>query len=272
MRHSPLNAALCRKELSMDELYPEELRAKEFLEMVGLHVAPVPRSEVKTPEFLVTNDCYDYVVEVKSRKDSELWSKTIAKGVVAEEVRKHASDRWVTDVARKAKKQMKKADPDEYSLWVLWLSIDCDSASETMFYQAIGSLFGAREVVELENGKDSVTMWTCLYAAPSTFECIPKICAAVVTSHENITLCVNEDSGDIDKLKKTKLYKSFAAIHPPISHSDLVNNRNYLTVKGCGLERRNEQQLLSYLSNKYQLSSPLFIDMKTYSTTKKISA
>lgn len=255
----------------MDNLYPEELRAKEFLEMVGLHVAPVPRSEVKTPEFIITNDCYDYVVEVKSRKDSELWSKALAKGVVAKEVRKHASDRWVTDIARKAKKQMEITDPDGNSLWVLWLSIDCNSASEAMFYQAIGSLFGAREVVELESRNGSVTMWTCLYAAPSTFECIPKICAVVIASDENITLCVNEDSADTEKFKGTKLYNEFAAIHPPISHSDLVNNRNYLTVKDSGFERRNEKELLRFLSNKYQLSKPLFIDMKTYSATKKVA-
>ncbi|ELI0377629.1 hypothetical protein RUK98_003461 [Vibrio cholerae] len=256
----------------MSDLYPEELKAKEFLEMVGLHVTPVPRSNVKTPEFIVTNDCYGYVVEVKSRKDSELWSKALSKGVVAEEVRKHASDRWVTDVARKAKKQMEKADPDKKSLWILWLSIDCSSASETMFFQAIGSLFGARDIVTQESRGNSSLIWTCLYAAPSTFECIPQICAAVVASDENITLCVNEDSVDLEKFKQTKLYNTFAIMRPPISHSDLVNNRNYLTVKDSGLERRNEKELLNFLSNKYKLNNPLFIDMKTYSATKKISA
>jgi hypothetical protein len=254
----------------MDKLYPEEKKAKEFLEMIDLHVTPVPRCDVKTPEFVVTNDCHNYVIEVKSRQDSEMWFKAVSDGLVAEEIRKHASDRWVTDVARKAKKQMKETDPKKQSLWVLWLSIDCNSASDTMFQQAIGSLFGARDLVELGTGGDSAPMWTCLYASPSTFECIPEICAAVVANNEHITLCVNEDSGDFLKFKESKLYNAFASIHPPISHSDLVSNRKYLTAKGSLIKRRDEEALLEFLSKNYNLSTPIFIDMKTYSSTKKL--
>lgn len=253
-------------------LYPEEQFAKDFLENIGLNVTPVPTGTKKTPEFIVTNDQYDYVVEVKSRKDAEGWEKDLVTKNIAEEVRPMAYDRWVTDVAAKAIKQMKQRDPKKESIWILWLSIDCNAATDTMFNQAISSLFGAREVVDLGGLNETKNMWTCLYSAPSTFERYPDICAAVVVCGNGITLCVNEESAEFNKFTQSILYREFSTLHPPISHSDLTENRNYLTLKGSGLDRRDEQRVTLYLKEKYNLENPIFIDLKTHSATTRVFA
>jgi hypothetical protein len=136
-------------------------------------------------------------------------------------------------------------------------------------YQAINSLFGAREVVDIGVSQREKPSWICLHSAPSTFEKYPDICASIVSYGDSITLCVNEDAPKYSEFIKSEIHLSFSSKHPPISHSDLVENRNYLTLKGSGLKRSDDKMVIDYLRKRYSLNSPMFIDMETISVTKE---
>src|SRR6266849_584317 len=128
-------------------LLPEEQKAERFLKALGLEVHPIPTSTSKTPEFIVDGDARGYVLEVKARGESEQWTHAIKSGDAAHQERSMGHGRWAEDVAREAVKQFRSVDAQHLRWWVLWLAIRCSASAEAMFEEAIGSLFGVRQVV-----------------------------------------------------------------------------------------------------------------------------
>jgi hypothetical protein len=251
----------------MAELLPEERDAIESLSRLGLTVTPVIPGGTKTPEFLVDGDIRGYVVEVKTRRDSARWEQDLEAGKIASQERATGHGRWAPDVAREAIKQFKFPDPDHARFWVLWLFIECRASRETMFEQAIGSLFGVRQVVDLRGGAGDQPMWDVLSARPGVFERNPEIVAALVSMDQFVTLCVNELAGDFQAFQDSRLYHSFARIHPPMTATVLRTERGFLCVADPTVDRKSDAATARYLKATYGLVNPIMVDMKEHSAT-----
>lgn len=118
--------SLGREEFArMSRLLPEEREALEFFSHLDLTVRHIPSGPRKSPEFFVVGDGRGYVVEVKARRDSKEWERSLRAGDAAYQVRTTGFGRWAEDITRKAMRQMQPADPDHARFWVLWLSIEC---------------------------------------------------------------------------------------------------------------------------------------------------
>ncbi|WP_444942899.1 hypothetical protein ACJJIK_12295 [Microbulbifer sp. ZKSA006] len=248
-------------------LYPEEQDAKNFFENLGMTVSPIQTGDKKTPDFYIDAKKSKYIVEVKSRKDSEDWNKTLNSGKFAEQERRLNSDRWATDVAKKAITQMTKHDPKKEKLWVLWLSIDCEASREAMRIQTLNTLFGVRDVIDAENFSGGQAT-SCLYASPSTFERYKDICAVIVTCDDSINFCINEDSPKHGEFLDSDLYKEFENCGIPTSYSTMIENGCF-TLKGFERKNKSDEQILDYLAKKYDLGKALFLDMKSCSVTAR---
>jgi len=254
----------------MSTLHPEELEALAFLERLGLIVVPVPTAKSKTPEFLVNGDTRGYAVEVKARRDTDGWERALRGGEVAYQKRAMGYARWCEDVAHNALKQLKSVDLEHTRWWVLWLSIGCRAGIDAMFNQAVGSLFGVRQVVYYDPDSDKHLMRDCLFAKPGVFERHHQFVSAVVTVGQGITLCVNEFAEDYGSFQDSVLYRWFARIHPPITAKDLAENRGFFQIKDLSIDRSNEGVISSYLMREYSLKKAVVLDMAVHSASQLI--
>lgn len=136
-----------------------------------------------------------------------------------------------------------------------------------MFQQAIGPLFGVRQIVDRSSGG----MWDCIYATPGVFERHNEIVAAVVTEGKSITLCVNELARDFNSFSTSVLCKSFKKHGPINSATELTKNQNFLCVDPKEVNRKSDDSLSAYLELKYDFDAPIILDMKEHSATVKVS-
>jgi len=249
--------------MNTDHLLPEEQEAFNVLSNTGLEIEIVPTGKNKSPEFLINGDECGYAVEVKTRRDSEAWGKSLREKGEAFISRSTSFGRWAFDVSRDAIKQLNSVDQGHERWWVLWFSIECNAATESMFQQAIGTLLGVRQILEFDTEK----MWDCIYAKPGVFERFRKVTAVVVTDRDKITLCVNELADNYDTFTHSIVYKTFNKIAPPVHVSDLSKNRNFFIVDPKKVDRKDDAALSNYLARKYNLKRTLFLDMKEHTAS-----
>lgn len=249
--------------MDKSQLLPEEQEAFNILSNAGLEVNIVPTSKKETPEFIIDSDGCGYVVEVKTRRDAKEWEKSLSEKGEAFESRSISFGRWALDVARKALKQLKTVDPKHERWWVLWFSIECKASTESMFQQAIGTLFGVRQVLDFGTRK----MWDCLYAQPGVFERYREIVAVVATDGNKISLYVNEMADDYKTFSHSILHKTFERFGPPNSVTELIKGRNYFLVDPEIVDRKDDVALSNYLGKKYNLTAPIFLDMKEHTAS-----
>jgi len=250
----------------MTDLFPEEKEALKFFKNMDLDVKPIQTSKEKSAEFFINGDKRGYVVEVKARRNSEAWEKEIRSGGVALDTKPTGYARWAEDVSRKAIKQFESVDPNHFRWWVTWFSIECNSSEDAMFQQAIGSLFGTRQIVDLATQK----MWDCIYTTPGVYERHQQIVATIVTQFDSITMCVNELADDYSSFVESKLYKSFERIGPVNSASNLVKDRNFLEVDRNLVNRKDEKAITTYITKKYGIETPVLINMKAHTASTRV--
>jgi len=249
--------------MDKSQLYLEEQKAFNILSDAGLEVNIVPRGKDNSPDFIVDGDDGGYVVEVKARRDSKKWKNNLNEKGEAFESRSLSFGRWACDVSRDALKQLKAADPNHERWWVLWFSIECKAATESMFQQAIGTLFGVRQVLDFSAGK----VWNCLYAKPGVFERFREIVAVVATDGNGITLCVNELANDHKTFSHSILHETFERLGPPNSVAELIKNRSYFLVDPKMVDRKDDAALRNYLGQKYNLTKLNFLDMEEHTAS-----
>lgn len=255
-----------KSERNIDCLTPDERKAFDFLSAFNeLEVKPIPEKEFPTADFLVTGDGCGYVVEVKSREDDKEWKRILRAGEVAYKERSLGWSRWAEDVAREALKQIEAVDPDHNRWWILWLSIDCFAAKNTMFEQAISSLFGVRQAVD-ENSNG----WNCLYARPGVFERHEEIVAAVISQGRKLILCVNEFAEDYGSFQPSILFRFFAEKGGLNSANMLEKERKFLAVGDRTIDRSDNHAIEKYIRTKYRFENVMMIDPVDHSGSLRV--
>jgi hypothetical protein len=253
--------------MSTPTLLPEEQEAERFLKALGLEVCPVPTSTSKTPEFIVGGDARGYVLEVKARDDSEEWTRAMKSGRAAHQKRSMGYSRWAEDVAHNAVKQFHSVDAQHLRWWVLWLAIKCDASADAMVEEAIGSLFGVRQVVYHYPHSQEQPMRNCLFARCGVFERHPEIVASVVDSGSGFCFCVNDEfARDFGSFRESVLWSSFARIHPPMTATDLTESRGFFRAE-LSVNRRDDSALAVSLERTYGLEKAIMLDMQVHSTS-----
>ena len=209
----------------MYEMSLEEVEARRFFKALGLVVQRVSESSSKTPEFLVDGDEFGYVVKVKSRFDEEEYKKNFRAGKIAFKIRSTGYDRWTEDIARYAIKQMESIDPNQSRFWILWISVECQAARDTMFDQIVGSLFGIRQICYWDRSIPGYALRGCLLVVPGVFEQYPEIQGVVISQGNSLGFCVNESSNKFNYFKNSRIYTAFESKGQPTSANDLTESR-----------------------------------------------
>jgi hypothetical protein len=138
------------------------------------------------------------------------------------------------------------------------------SAAETVFNQLIGTLYGVRQVVYLDETKMEVHGRECLHVVPGVFERWPEIEAAVVTAGEAITLCVNEFSDRALAFQSSLLCDAFQRRGGPVKPSDLEGNHGFWSIADRTIDRRSQETVQRYLSQRYNVEGVHILDIKNH--------
>lgn len=249
---------------------PEEREAAQHFSRLGLTVSSVPTGKSRTPDLLVDGDGRGYAVEVKARRDSVLWRRTLRRGEIATESRPFGYGWWLADQTRKSVQQFRSFDTEHQRWWVLWVSIQCRASRETMFSQAIGSLFGVRQVVYADPRTGEVVMRDCVYCTRGAYEKYHDIVASVISAGDQLSFCVNELAPDYESFQGSALYRQFTRLHPANSASSLELYRGFFRISDFSINRRDDRSITAYLQKRYGLTNAVIIDMTDHSATQEV--
>ena len=248
-------------------LRPDEQEAKNFFTKLGLQVFRIPIAPPsKTPDFSIEGDTRPYLLEVKAREDSADWTHSMNSGQVALQQRSMGYGHWAANVASDAVEQFRSQDDQHLSWWVLWLAITCVADPNEMTEEAICTLFGIRQVAYCHSNSEVAHSRKCLFARIGVFERHPPIVATVVASDSGLCFCVNEFSKDFDSFQKSLLWSHFAAIHAPMTATDLTTTGDYFRLDPS-VDRQHDSVIQAYLESAYNLARAIMVDMKAHSAT-----
>ncbi len=251
---------------------PSEKSARCFLaDALGVKVTVIATRDSKSPDFLIDGDPTGYLIEEKSRQNDPEYMRALRSGGDTEIARSLGHDRWAMDVSRKAVKQFRTEDPSHRRFWILWLSVDSLGLKEAMWTQAIGSLFGVRQIVYFEGESEDCTMRDCVYATVGVFERWPCIDAAIVSQNQSITLCVNELSERYQAFASSSLHDSFVSKGPVNTATALERDRGFLCVSDRNVDRSNDEELARYIETRYALEKVIVLNMKGYEYTTRVT-
>ena len=254
----------------MDES-SEEKEARSFFENVlGLTVVRVPSAVAKTPDFLVDGEVPGYVLEIKSRFDDESFARELARGYTEVRSQSLGYARWAADNARNAMHQFASGDPLGSRFWVLWFAVKRLSATEAIFSQVIGTLYGVRQVAYWDEATETAHGRECLFVVPGVFERWPQIDAAIVTRGDAITLCVNEFTDRALAFQSSLLSQAFIRRGGPVRPSDLEANRGFWSIADRTIDRSSEEAIRRYLSDRYNVKNVYVLDVKVHSASATV--
>jgi hypothetical protein len=252
-----------------DILLPEEQEAQRFLKELELEVHRVPTTSTsRTPDFLLDGDARGYVLEVKARDDSKQWTRAMRAGRAAHQKRSMGYSTWAKDIAHNAVQQFRSVDAQHLRWWVLWLAIKCHASADAMVDEAIGSLFGVRQIVYHDPRSAGAVSGNCLFARRGVFERYPEIVATVVRSVSGFCFCVNDEfARDFASFRESVLWSFFASAHPPTTAADLTENRGFFRADLSVGNRKDDSAVVASLERAYGLENAFMLDMKVHSAS-----
>ena len=235
----------------------------DFFNQLGLNAAAIPEAQSQTPDIFVSGDTRGILVEIKTRQDSDKWSRALKSGVAETSIPWGARP-WAFTQAAKAYRQFNDFDPHRKNLWLMWLSVRREALSRDAFEQIKDSLLGIRHVyVARKDG--STEMKRCLNAwEESVFSKHEKIVGAIVSCGNWISPFANEMSPDISDFENTATYRRIAKQGPMNSISTL-SARGFLVFDGDPKILKSETTLEAFLANKYGSPRVMLSGMTAYS-------
>jgi hypothetical protein len=243
----------------------EERKVRSFFENeLRLTVHRVPESTKQTPDFQIEGDSPAYLVEVKGRCDDADSRTALADGEIVSGEESLGWAAWTSNVARGARHQLASGDPSHEHLWVLCVVIIRSFATEAVFEQVIGTLYGVRQVAYWGETEGMMCGRECLHVVPGAFERWPEIDGAMVMVGSLVTFCANEFSDRYEILRLSRLWKFFAERGGPITPTDLELNRGFWSVEDRTITRSDERTVEQYLAGKYGVERTYIHNVKCH--------
>lgn len=224
-----------------------ENQVRNYLEALGFSVTKIPETLEKTPDFLVKDEVFQYVIEVKDKDDQkfiDLLSSHAASNTVNLEY-----DNTISSIIREGVKQLDSYESQGEAFKALWFFIDPNIFGGSVSAQIGKTLYGLQELEGYKtNGEFFQTL--CYYFTFSEFHKNQQLDAVIVQSPQEMVLCMNDFSIQRDKLRQTKLYQSFSKdglqiIEPSKTRCCVADDFT--------LDRRNSKAIAEYLGKKYNL-------------------
>jgi hypothetical protein len=238
----------------------EEEYAKIMLESISKDfvVKKISESNTKTPDFILSNGEYNYLIELKTKyndikKEAER-EKKLSQGDIYQEETPHSYSNVLSGIISDGSKQLSSMKEINYNfrlLCLLLLGHEPDMQAKKFEHTFYGTKY---IIIHDERIEQKERLKECLYFYYSVFYRFRGIIdgAILLNPNEGCKLYMNGLSDKYELLKKTKLFsvlKNANAVYDPI---ELEKNQKVLVVDNFDNHNpRNESEVLEYIRNKY---------------------
>lgn len=231
------------------------------LEHFGLPLTKVPEGATKTADLLGTDGSGTFVVEVKSKEDSEEFLRrrhaAAITGEVLEEEHPVSRQNVMAGILRDAAKQLSAtAAPKDFRLVVFNA---CGHHSDVQIEQAEATFYGSVDGVDLKSG-ETITIY--FFKHNECFLLRDSLDALFVMTDwsrpgdRKVRLCLNPFSPRCDGLRSTAFFK---AISPYVADPFVEEERGKALIVDGNVDRSDKKRVLRHLQEKYD--RPKLIDL-----------
>ncbi|MCQ1056556.1 hypothetical protein LRP52_00560 [Photobacterium sp. ZSDE20] len=229
------------------EQYVKDILENHF----ELTVEKIPETQTKTPDFFVTGEEEQYLIEVKRKEANPALEEAREEAFANDEMFEISQTIDTTNILQKvisnANKQIRAHAEGDELLRVIW--VHCTGvAHEAIADQLITGLYGSETIVSFGDSKQ--LSGNCYYFGHSQFYRYHDIDAVMVTNqNDSAILCLNNYSPRYERMKGSKLAsKMTKGVRDPIVEAE---SGKALIVDG-EVDRRNPEEVLRFLKDKYE--------------------
>ena len=232
------------------------MKSEDFVKLQlidwGFNVHKIDETDDKTPDFSVTLDTENYLIEVKEKEDSNE-NKDILDNLKEGKVQNFTIELTesgsVSRILKKGQKQLNTYSDEKDIFRILWFvctGIHLNSQIEIIKQ----SLYDTVPLWDLNNKLFQETVPTCYFFGNNSkfFKYKNELDGVIVGTYEEGKLCLNPFSPRYEKLKSSTLLKKFAeGFIDPENEEKLKRG---IIVDGL-IDRSNQELVLKYLEKKY---------------------
>jgi len=216
-------------------------QAYDLLTALQYSVADIPESDERRADLRAANATSTYLVEVKQKLDDndslEADSRRMADGEVISHLETLSHHNRVDAILKDGRDQLDltpKSNGDFRLVWFVASGID----RHVYWKRAFATFYGSVQLLALKPPSDRIV--DCFYFDYSAAWSMPTVDAMVLVDHDNLQLCLNEFSPQLDAFRESSLCKqlsdavvdplrlvadnSIIALHSDVSrkHEDVV--------------------------------------------------
>lgn len=243
---------------------PEEF-VVEFLKSLGFGVTQIERGEDKTPDFLVHRNSASYLIELKTKYSDpailEEREEVLARGEIFQEETPLARRNRISGVIVSAVKQLNSYVSIEHDFQLIYLLANGHHPDIQMSIFE-NCLYGTKDAVDLDSEGGLLPAY---FAENSDFYNLREsLDGAIISTASEAKLCLNPYSPRYENFSNSELRNSFEnGVCDPLKQE---RDGMAFIVDG-DVDRRNENDVLEFLKQKYDRDKLMFMNMKHYSGT-----
>lgn len=228
-----------------------------LLESVGISAEKIPESSGLTPDLSARDANHRYLIEVKTRTDDETLARELREKQSAYRVWPVGPTKAVVGIFQHAISQIDARASDELRL--VWVCVRSRRGGEhTLVEQIRHTLYGISLVV---GGGRGTTSPVCYFFHDSIFYRYQHLDGAVITFQNRLALCLNTYSPRVEDLRRSKLGQAFSRnVLDPLQ----LERDGRCMIADCGLDRRNSDAVLAYVSAKYGIANAVHFNFNEY--------
>lgn len=249
----------------MSSTYGENT-VQNFLQSFGFTIAKIPElpeQKLKTPDFLVTDQSVQYLIEVKDKEDNKFMD-LINSRISGEKTVGLEYDNTISSIIKEGANQLDSYDKTGNKFKVLWFFIDAALFSSQVSRQIDRTLYGLQEIEGYtKSGKFFQTR--CFYFTYSDFYRHKQLDAVIVQRPNEIVLCMNDFSSRSNELRQSKIYqlfeeKGFHIIEP----SQMEKDSRCFIADNFSISRKDSESVANYIGKKYNLRQIIAYDFSMF--------
>lgn len=249
--------------------FQNELR--ETLLDRGFGVTSIPTGAFKTPDYLVKDDDFRYLVELKEKfpdpKLLERRDQRLDGGQLHEESSPTGHNNTLSGLISDAVVQLKSSSAPVCDFRLVWLHAQGHKPN-LQTQQARATLYGIATIVDW--GVEDGFAGEAFYFGESEFYRHRAVLDGAVLSYSDLgnlraLFCLNDHSSNFDALRNSKFCKSFGAgvLDPTRLGKDCLVIRT-------GIDRNKQGEMLKLLISEYGMSMPNVMNMQYISAEIRV--
>lgn len=248
-----------------------EQKVLEFFKKIGVVINKIPESSEKSPDFIILDGDSRILVELKTKFDSESLVNQrkfkLDKNEMFEKTtvlkRTNTLSGIIKDASNQLSSQKKKLNADYCFIYLQATGLH----SSEQFSQFEVSLYGSKHIIPM--GVSDLDIKNCYYFTNSDFFNNRKILDGAFIFGENAgRLCLNTLSPNYLKIISGTFVDKFK---PGVLDPGEQERNGLAYILDSDLPRSNEDLLIKYLQNKYNLSTIVPFNWPHMSVISKVN-